>query len=235
MLVESRQQAPPWGAACVVVPWFVHRCIASRNYRRYDGAASSGSVVANDPVNHNDPSGKQCEPRANGRQACTIVPEVKNPTVGQAIVIGAVTVGAAIWNTGVRIYEKMTSNDRATSPATSESTDRSQRQEPTTVYRLSGGISGPLGHSWTTVDPRTMSNPRDSLGLPNGNTATTLSTRQLVDTEGVARRAALPLDGNQGGAPELLVPNPAGQIHGITREEFREPQNNCGSSGRPCN
>lgn len=68
-----------------------------------------------------------------------------------------------------------------------------------------------------------MSNPRDSLGLPNGNTAETLSTGQLVEPEGVARRAALPLDGNRGGAPELLVPSPTTQIRGIVQEPFREP------------
>jgi hypothetical protein len=32
---------------------------ASRNVRRYDWSASSGSVVANDPVNRNDPDGKE--------------------------------------------------------------------------------------------------------------------------------------------------------------------------------
>ena len=37
----------------------VSRCTASRNYRRYDRTASSGSVVANDPVDGRDPSGQE--------------------------------------------------------------------------------------------------------------------------------------------------------------------------------
>src|SRR5581483_3037481 len=90
------------------------------------------------------------------------------------------------------------------------------------VYRLHGGISGPLGHSWTTVDPRTMSNPRDSLGLPDGNTATTLSIGRLVDPKGVVLRPAEPLHGNRGGAPELIVPEPATQIQDIRQEPFKE-------------
>ncbi len=91
------------------------------------------------------------------------------------------------------------------------------------VYRLWGGTSGPLGQSWTTVDPRTMKNPRDQLGLPNGNTATTLSKGYLVDTAGVQMRDAVELHGNRGGAPELLVPVPGKQIQDIVQEPFREP------------
>jgi RHS repeat-associated protein len=182
------------------------------------------NYVGGDPVNGRDPSGKNtsCAPREGGGQTCTV--EVKTGILGAAIM----TVTAAVWNAGVQAYEAITgrsdSRDKTRSASTSATSERTQRQEPTTVYRLSGGVSGPLGHSWTTADPRTMSNPRDSLGLPNGNTATTLSTGQLVDTEGVARRAALPLDGNRGGAPELLVPNPGAQIQGIMRELFKEPK-----------
>jgi hypothetical protein len=79
---------------------------------------------------------------------------------------------------------------------------------------LSG--SGPWGHSWTTVDPRTMDDPRSVLGLPtgrDGNPGRFLSVGVLEDPTGVRVRTALPLDGNPGGGPELLVPDPARQIN----------------------
>lgn len=90
---------------------------------------------------------------------------------------------------------------------------------------LHGGISGPLGHSWTPIDPRNIPSPRDALGLPDGNTATSISTGQLVDVNGVTVRSALPLHGNKGGAPEFLVPEPVVQIQGIATESFVEDDN----------
>jgi RHS repeat-associated protein len=92
-----------------------------------------------------------------------------------------------------------------------------------TVYRLYGGAAGPLGRSWTSVDPRTMRDPRDSLGLPNSNTATNLAIGRLVMQEGVISRPALPLDGNRGGAPELVVPHPILQIQNMRSQPFNEP------------
>ena len=38
------------------------------------------------------------------------------------------------------------------------------------------------------------------------------SVGTLTDTNGVGSRAALPADGNSGGLPEYLVPNPQVQI-----------------------
>lgn len=75
--------------------------------------------------------------------------------------------------------------------------------------------SGPWGHSWTNVDPTGLANPRGPLGLPtgpDGNPARFLSEGVLHDTTGVTARRALPLDGNLGGWPEILVPNPERQI-----------------------
>ena len=92
-----------------------------------------------------------------------------------------------------------------------------------TVYRLYGGAAGPLGRSWTTVDPRTMRDPRDSLGLPNTNTATDLMIGRLRSQAGVDYFPARPLDGNQGGAPEVRVPHPVMQIQLIHSEPFQEP------------
>lgn len=99
-------------------------------------------------------------------------------------------------------------------------------EEPTGGIRLVEGAttpeglsvpsgSGPWGHSWTTVDPRALDDPRSVLGLPtgpDGNPARFLSVGQLEDPAGVRVRSALPLDGNPGGGPELLVPDPAHQI-----------------------
>lgn len=76
--------------------------------------------------------------------------------------------------------------------------------------------SGPWGHSWTDVDPfQGLADPRGALGLPtgpDGNPARFLSVGELRDPTGVTRRSALPLDGNPGGASELLIPDPENQI-----------------------
>jgi hypothetical protein len=68
-----------------------------------------------------------------------------------------------------------------------------------------------------------MRDPRDSLGLPNSNTATDLATGRLVMQPGIISRPAQPLDGNRGGAPELVVPHPMLQIQGIRSQPFDEP------------
>ena len=48
-------------------------CRPSRNYRCYDWSASSGSVVANDPVNGRDPSGTTCQQSGDkGAYTCQI-------------------------------------------------------------------------------------------------------------------------------------------------------------------
>jgi RHS repeat-associated protein len=84
--------------------------------------------------------------------------------------------------------------------------------EGETVFRVWGGESGPSGHSWTPVNPDGVANFRDAAGLPDANNGTWTSVGTLTDTTGVASRPALPLDGNQGGLPEYLVPNPRTQI-----------------------
>ena len=75
--------------------------------------------------------------------------------------------------------------------------------------------SGPWGHSWTHVDPRDLDNPRAALGLPtgpDGNPARFLSEGVLRNTDGIRVRRALELDGQPGGWPEILVPDPESQI-----------------------
>jgi hypothetical protein len=89
-----------------------------------------------------------------------------------------------------------------------------------TVYRLHGGDSDPLGHSWTPENPSEMANPRGELGPPNGNSGELISTGQITDPEGIVSREALPLDGNPGGAEEWLIPNPESQIENIRTSPF---------------
>ncbi|GAA4287929.1 hypothetical protein [Georgenia daeguensis] len=75
------------------------------------------------------------------------------------------------------------------------------------VYRLHGGASGRTGASWSSVDPHTLANPRQQLGLPDVNTAERLIVARLDDPGAVVlQRHALPLDGMPGGAPEYILP-----------------------------
>ena len=72
---------------------------------------------------------------------------------------------------------------------------------------------GPWGHSWTRVDPRTISNYRDIARLPEGaNYGRFVSEGVVNGASGMTSRSALPLDGNAGGLDEILVPNPETQI-----------------------
>jgi len=79
------------------------------------------------------------------------------------------------------------------------------------VYRVFGGDARAQGFSWTTVDPRTVSNFRNAAGLPSGgasgatNTADFLIQGQARASDIIKSRAALPLDGNVGGLPELII------------------------------
>ncbi len=88
--------------------------------------------------------------------------------------------------------------------------------EGSKIYRIWGGESSRMGHSWTTVDPASVKNVRSGLGLSDVNEGTHLTTGVLQDLNGVSFRAALPLDGNPGGLTELLIPNPCTQVITIT-------------------
>ena len=93
-----------------------------------------------------------------------------------------------------------------------------------TVYRAhdngAGGIaigepqkgSYMRGHSWTTVDPRTVSKKdfRSKAGIPDTNTMTDVVTGRLAVTEDMTQRQALPLGPYPGKEwPEILVPDPS--------------------------
>ncbi len=78
-----------------------------------------------------------------------------------------------------------------------------------TVYRVYGGISGPLGRSWSPIDPRSIPNYREAAGLPALNTGRFLSVGQVVSFKDIMVRPAQPLHGNHGGLPEFVVLPPS--------------------------
>jgi RHS repeat-associated protein len=79
------------------------------------------------------------------------------------------------------------------------------------VYRVFGGDARAQGFSWTTKDPRKVDNFRDAAGLPSGgasgatNTADFLIKGKANASDIIKSRSALPLDGNKGGLPELII------------------------------
>ena len=92
------------------------------------------------------------------------------------------------------------------------------------IYRVWGGDAGPLGRSWTPVNPMFIGSAyRNLAGLPDINERTKLSIGILVDHVGVVARPAIPLDGNRGGLPELRVPNPGTQIRVIHTQIMNPP------------
>ena len=80
-----------------------------------------------------------------------------------------------------------------------------------TVYRVFGGDARAQGFSWTTRDPRIVTNFRDVAGLPSGgasratNTADFLVKGKVNAADIIKSRSALPLDGNKGGLEELII------------------------------
>jgi hypothetical protein len=80
-----------------------------------------------------------------------------------------------------------------------------------TVYRVFGGDARAQGFSWTTENPQAVSNFRDMAGLPSGGPSGSMNTADFM-IKGRAKladilqsRSALPLDGNRGGLPELII------------------------------
>ncbi|QWT47339.1 hemagglutinin repeat-containing protein [Azospira inquinata] len=79
------------------------------------------------------------------------------------------------------------------------------------VYRVFGGDARAEGFSWTTENPLVVQNYRDVAGLPSGgasganNTANFLIEGRVKAVDVIKSRPALPLDGNRGGLPELII------------------------------
>ena len=80
-----------------------------------------------------------------------------------------------------------------------------------TVYRVFWGDARAEGFSWTTKDPRKISNFRDVAGLPSGgasaanNSAEFLIQGKVKIRDVIKFKSADPLDGNIGGLPELII------------------------------
>ena len=83
--------------------------------------------------------------------------------------------------------------------------------------------AAPLGHSWTPVDISELTDARKALGLPRENPARFFIEARVVDPSGMRVRLADPLHGNPGGAPEVVVRDPARQLE-ITRVEGVNPE-----------
>jgi len=81
-----------------------------------------------------------------------------------------------------------------------------------------GPGSDPWGHSWTPIDPSTVTNFRDAAGIPSGgesgayNAARFVSQGIITDPSGIIVQSATPLDGNSGGLLEYIFPRPEAQI-----------------------
>ncbi len=92
------------------------------------------------------------------------------------------------------------------------------------VFRVFGGDARGFGRSWSRVDPTTMSNPRNQLGLPSQpgitgysggtfNSGGFVAEGEVISLEpGVTVKPATPLHGNSGGAEELFFECPKVQI-----------------------
>ena len=77
------------------------------------------------------------------------------------------------------------------------------------VYRVYGGEAKVDGASWTTKNPKNIKNYRNKAGLPNANTGENMVTGVVTDSSKVFKKQrALPCDGNKGGLPEYVIPNP---------------------------
>ena len=80
-----------------------------------------------------------------------------------------------------------------------------------TVYRVFGGDARAQGFSWTNVNPTSVKDFRNVAGLPSGGTSGAMNTADFmikgkVNTNSIIKsRSALPLDGNKGGLPELII------------------------------
>ncbi|HEV7765460.1 MAG TPA: RHS repeat-associated core domain-containing protein [Thermoanaerobaculia bacterium] len=75
------------------------------------------------------------------------------------------------------------------------------------VFRVHGGGARQFGRSWTRVDPTNVANYREAAGLPNANTGEYVTTGivKVKDIKKVTK--AIPLDGNSGGADEVIIEN----------------------------
>jgi len=81
------------------------------------------------------------------------------------------------------------------------------------VYRVYGGRAREFGESWTTVNPENFGNLyRKWSGLPKANTGEKMIEGFVKWSDVHKIRPALPLNGNPGGLPELLIKDASEKI-----------------------
>jgi RHS repeat-associated protein len=81
------------------------------------------------------------------------------------------------------------------------------------VYRVFGGRSQQFGESWTTVNPKFFGQGyRNLAGLPNTNTGDNIVEGFVKWSDIEKVRPSLPLGGNTGGLPEVIIKNSAKKI-----------------------
>ena len=121
---------------------------------------------------------------------------------------------------GVGLDNRARAHPRAPAPIIAPGSTRAPCAAPsrawgrsrTWLYASGNAIprgSRPDGRFWTHYNPLdTLANPRAELGLPDENPFRFLTEARVVEPAGIVVRPAAPLDGNPGGAPEVLVPDP---------------------------
>ncbi|HEY8942038.1 MAG TPA: hypothetical protein VIM59_17715, partial [Cellvibrio sp.] len=175
----------------------------------------------NDPVNATDPTGTQCFAMTHGigsvcAGAGLSLPapdkSTRNPTqVAQnEIANGKETLKETAQLTAT-VATTVVAPELVTLKIGSLLFKGEKAADTIKVFRAFGGDARAGGFSWTTKDPRTVSNFRDAAGLPSGgasgstNTANFLLKGEVKAGDIIESRSALPLDGNRGGLPELII------------------------------
>ncbi|HEV2952459.1 MAG TPA: hypothetical protein VG015_00005 [Candidatus Dormibacteraeota bacterium] len=133
-----------------------------------------------------------------------------NTSTGSAL-LGAIALGAGAWAEGTIGTLGRILAAEGVAPAGQ------------TVYRVWGGGAKELGRSWTPINPESLANPRDALGLPGANSGEFMSTARITNSAGISSRAALPFEGNAGGALEYVIPNPLNQLELLVSKALHPP------------
>lgn len=166
---------------------------------------------------------------------------IPGPSVVCAKTIETVlTVGVGVWILRNQAYSPMRGTVPFTWSIARSIGAESRKPNSIHVYRLYGSdwrtdphASGPYGASWTTIDPRTMFNARNYLGLPDSNKGDRLVEGDVFDFRGVGFRYAEEMGENTGGAPELVITDAATRVKNKRHSRFKPRSNQLGSGTCP--